>query len=349
MGHETMPPAVASDEAGPVSDISPRSPKRAKLSDGDLPSAFAVCQKLLGTANDAPVPLLPPTLVANGKTRNDLAKFRKIFDDHGFRTSIIISPRPALSIYKESCFLNENDPAETVAGKEFLVVLFGMHPDQSSMENLYASSVKNVYCLLMFCHRLRQACPEALKSEALEMNVAANEELCRSLACRPHEMSTSMLSGMVPERVAQIIQHAVNVDPRIRTEQLEHEYERITLRNSTLSNAHVQLFLQAHDCDVKDVLLKRSHVTKYERFSISLYDSEIDLIKPPRFTFLPCLEKALTGGPEAIAAAMVDSFWSHLLCRGYFATNSIKTELTPGLEKYFLSGIAKDLTIPFRL
>jgi hypothetical protein len=70
---------------------------------------------------------------------------------------------------------------------------------------------------------------------------------------RPSEINISMVSGMVPERVAQIIQHAVNIDPRIRAEQLEHEYERITLRNSTLLNAHVQLFLQGHDCDMKDV------------------------------------------------------------------------------------------------
>jgi hypothetical protein len=346
-----MPPAVTSDEADPVSDISPRSPKRVKLSDGVPPATLALCQKLLETTNDAPVPLLPLTLVPNGKAGNDLDKVRTIFDDHGFRTSIVISPRPALSVYKDSCFLNGNDPAETIAeqiaGKEFLIILFGMHLEQSSIEKFYASSVKNVYCLLMFCHCLREACPEALKNQALEKSVAANEELCRSLASRPYEMSG--VAAMVPERVAQIIQHVVQVDPRIRVQQLEHEYERITLRNSTLSNAHVQLFLEAHDCVVKDIFLKRSHVAKYERFSISLYDPELDLLKPPRFIFLPCLEMALTEGPEAIALAMVDSFWSHLLRRGYFATKAIKTELAPDLEKYFLSGVSRDLTTPLQL
>jgi hypothetical protein len=336
----TMPPAV-------TNDISPRSPKRVKLSDGVPSATLTVCQKLLETTNDAPIPLLPLTLVANGKTGNNLDKVRTIFDDHGFRTSIVISPRPALSVYKDSCFLNGNEPAETIAGKEFLIILFGMHLEQSSMEKFYASSVKNAYCLLMFCRCLREACPEALKNQALEKSVAANEELCRSLASRPNEMSG--VAAMVPERVAQIIQHAVQVDPRIRVEQLEHEYERIALRNSTLSNAHMQLFLEAHDCVVKAIFLKRSHVAKFERFSISLYDPELDLLKPPRFTFLPCLEIALTEGPEPIAAAMVNSFWSHLLRWGYFATKAIKSELTPDLEKYFLSGVSQDLTTPLQL
>jgi hypothetical protein len=342
-----MPPAVTNEEADPVSDISPRSPKRVKLSDGVSPATLTACQKLLETTNDVPVPLLPVTLVANGKTGNDVDKVRTIFDDHGFRTTIVISPRPALSVYKDSCLLNGNDSDETIAGKEFLIILFGMHPEQSSMEKFYASSVKNAYCLLMFCGRLREACPEALTNQALEQSVAANEELCRSLASRPHEVAA--VAAMVPERVAKMIQHAVQVDPRIRVEQLEHEYERIALRNSTLSNAHVQLFLEAHDCVVKDIFLKRSHVAKYERFSISLYDSELDLLKPPRFTFLPCLKMALTEGPEPIAAAMVDSFWSHLLRRGYFATKAIKSELTPDLEKYFLSGVLQDLTTPLQL
>jgi hypothetical protein len=346
-----MPPAVTSDEAetDPVSDVSPRSPKRIKLSDGVIPSAtLAMCQKLLETTNDAPVPLLPLTLVANGKTGNDLDKVRTIFDDHGFRTSIVVSPRSALSVYKDSCVLNgNNDLAETISGKEFLILLLGMHLEQSSMEKFYASSVKNVYCLLMFCHCLREACPEALKNQALEQSVAANEELCRSLAGRPSEISG--VAAMVPERVAQMIQHVVQIDPRIRVQQLEHEYERIALRNSTLSNAHVQLFLEAHECVVQNIFLKRSHAAKYERFSITLYDSELDLLKPPRFTFLPCLEMALTEGPEAIAAAMVDAFWSHLLRRGYFATKAIQSELTLDLEKYFLSGISQDLTTPLQL
>jgi hypothetical protein len=61
-----------------------------------LPRAFKICQALLATTSACPTPSLPTSLTSV-KTKNDLEKLRKLFDDHGFRTSVVMSPRPALS------------------------------------------------------------------------------------------------------------------------------------------------------------------------------------------------------------------------------------------------------------
>ena len=52
------------------------------------------------------------------------------------------------------------------------------------------------------------------------------------------------LSASVPERSMNLIRHIHSAEPRNRMEQLEHEYQRILLWNSTLSNALVTLFLK---------------------------------------------------------------------------------------------------------
>jgi hypothetical protein len=329
----------------------PPSPKKAKLTDDEkLPVGFAACKSLLETSIAAPVAVIPSSLVKD-KTLNDANKLRKILDDHGFRTSIVSSPRVGVSIYKDSCCLDETDSTEIAPGKEFLVTLFGMHSDQPDMEAFYAASVKGAYCLLLFCSRLREACRDAMTDAALKRMVAETEQLCRmgSLSAAKAADEMGKVSRIASERATQLIVHAVKVDPRLRTEQLENEYERFLVRNSTLSNAHVQLFLEAHDCVIKDVILKRSSDVKHDRITICLYKPEDDEVEPPRFTFLPSLHKALTEGPESIATAMVDSFWSHLLHRGYFATDATKNELAADLHMFFLSGIASDLSVPLEL
>ena len=111
----------------------------------------------------------------------------------------------------------------------------------------------------------------------------------------------------------------------------------------------MQLFLTAHECSIKDIYFKQSHLPKYERITVYLYDPDIDEFKPPPFTFLPSLHLLLEQGPEALVQDMIQSFWSHLLRHGYFATPAIRNEFTPDLEKYFLSGIAQNPNIPLLL
>jgi hypothetical protein len=332
-------------------------PKKARVEakDETLPREFLYCQKLLATSAEKPVPTIPLTLTLGGKTRNDLTKVRKIMDAHGFRTSVIASPRAALSVYKDSCHLGDSIEEEILPGKTFLVTTFGLHPDQTEMERFYATSIKNVYCLLLFCKRLREACRGALQNERVAKLVEENEQLCRTLGSMSNKDPKALeqahaLSSLVPKRVAKLIQLTVQAEYRNRVEQLEHEYERIALWNSTLSNALVTLFLKEHDLCIKDIFFKRSsHQPQYERIAIYVYDPEIDHCKPPHFLFMPSVKTAMEEGPEIIVEKMMDSFWSHLLRHGYFATATMKKNLDADLERFFLSGIAKDLKIPLQL
>jgi hypothetical protein len=269
-----------------------------------------------------------------------------LFDKHGFRTSVVMSPRPALSIYKDSCLLSSSD----AAAKEFLLTMLGMHPSQDDMERWYTVSAKKVYCLLLFCNLLRKLCPAAASNFAVDALLIENETLCRSLgATGTTSDEINRVSATVMERVAALTQAVVEADARIRAEQLQHEFDRLTYRNSTMSNAAMQLFLDFHGCSIKDIYFKRSHLPKYERITVYLYDPDIDEFKPPPFTFLPSLHRALEDGPEALVQDMIQSFWGHLLRHGYFATPKIRQEFTPELEKYFLSGIAQNPNIPLLL
>jgi hypothetical protein len=333
-------------------EANPPNPKKARVDTKQeaLTAEFAYCQKLLLTSDEKPVPTIPSTL-QNPNTRNNLGKLRKLMDDHGFRTSMIASPRAALSVCKDSCTLEEGD--DDNEGKTFLVTTFGLHPDQMKMEHFYATSIKNVYCLMLFCKRLREACQGALKDEQVARLVSENEQLCRALGSMTEDSKAleqaHALSSSVPKRVANLIQLAAQAEPRNRVEQLKHEYDRIALWNSTLSNALVSLFLKEHNCCIKDVFFKRSHQPQYERITIYLYDPEIDHYKPPHFLFMPSVKTAVEKGPKAIVEEMIQSFWSHLLRHGYFVTGTMKEELNADLERFFLSGITHDVKIPLQL
>jgi hypothetical protein len=178
-----------------------------------------------------------------------------------------------------------------------------------------------------------------------------NETLCRSLCVArtfvvddAHKLSTT-----VSERVAELIKSIIDNDSRLRVEQLQHEFERIAFQNSTMANASVQLFLDAHSCCIKEVYFKRSHLENYQRIALYFYSPEVDELKPPPFTFLPSLHRALESGPEGLVQDMIRSFWGHLLRHGYFSTPAMKSEFTPDLEKYFLSGITQNVNIPLLL
>ena len=103
---------------------------------------------------------------------------RRLFDYHDFRTSIISSPRSALSIYKDSCYLSPSPATKEEAesssvveedkedvdnnsnnhkyyGKEFLLSMIGMHHKQSIIEEIYARYIKPIYCLSRFCQCIK--------------------------------------------------------------------------------------------------------------------------------------------------------------------------------------------------
>jgi len=103
-----------------------------------------ICLSLLDKKGNAS--LVAAACCPDGKqpTGIDLSKVRSVFDFHGFRTSVVKSPRLALSIYKDSCVLDleqTNGSIDFLGGKAFLVSIFGCHPLQSNIERLYLSTV----------------------------------------------------------------------------------------------------------------------------------------------------------------------------------------------------------------
>ena len=328
-------------------------PKKARIEKEGESMEFKLCKQLLVPADGCEIPTLPASLIKDGKTRNDIQKLRKLFDLHGLRTSVIASPREALSVYKDSCQVDDSDSFEFLPGKIFLVSLFGLHTKQPAMERLYTSHFKNLYCLFLFCKRLRQACPKATEDDGVAKLLAENEELYSIFKLDKGDQKfmeqVFALSSSINERVMSLIHKVVEVEPRNRVEQLEHDYQRIVLWNSTLSNALVSLFLKEHACDIKDVFFKRSHQLKYERITIYLYDPEIDHYKPGHFLFMPSVNTAMEKGPEAIVEAMILSFWSHLLRHGYYATRDMQEKLKKELKVFFLSGLTHDVRIPLQL
>ena len=402
-----MPPAIVkesddvvrvrnSSSAVSISSTSSSSNKRAKrgdehcydtaaAADADRAVLAACCRALLlqhhqdedGSSNKleaVPASLMLMRRSSDGtKSSSKLDQLRTLFDQHGLRTSILSSPRRALSVYKDSCVLVENsgnkknDATVSISeGKEFLVILFGLHPQQTEMERFYADAgVKDLYCLRLFARRIRQACAVAGVEQSAKLLALLQETeqyVCETLAEAAAAKNGTAITTKKEKlqqaaarcacTVAQIRQLAVASDPQhgLRESQVDHEYHRILLHNSTLSNAYLSLLTEHHGLIIKDVYLKRCPwQPQYERITIYLYDSEIDEFHPPRFTFLPCLRLALDHGPEIVAQKMVEAFWDSLLRRGYFPTAAMKAAIGPQLQRYLLSGLAQNPALPLLL
>eukprot|EP00977_Amphora_coffeiformis_P016476 scaffold5108_cov172-Amphora_coffeaeformis.AAC.25 len=290
---------------------------------------------------------------------NSTERMKSYLDYHGFRTAIVRSPREAISIYKDSCILRAGH--DETHDKAKLLAMLGTHPAQDMLESLYANHVKQIYCLLLYCQRIREACTTAVEySTDLVSMLDANEQDCLAAgySASNDDATTRIsfdmdqcrrLSSQVSERVIRLMQSILQADHLIRPDQLQHEYERIVWHNTTYANAIFQKWLCDNNTCVKDIYYKRSHIPKYERFTVYLYDSHLDPLRPPPFVWMPSLSLAIEKGPEAMAQAMTGAFWSHLLRRGYFATEKMQTDLSPELEKYFLFGISNDLTVPLLL
>lgn len=157
------------------------------------------------------------------------------------------------------------------------------------------------------------------------------------------------LSSSVPRLVSSLNQLIEKAEPRFRVEYLEREYQHIALCNSSLSNTLVTLFTHEHRCTIKEISFKQSPQAKFERITIYFYDPQFDHYKPPHFLFLPCLSAVLRQGPEAVVEEMVETFWSHLIRQGYFATKALKDQFNLDLHEFFLSGLAEDTKLPVLL
>lgn len=279
--------------------------------------------------------------LAGMKIKNDITKLRALFDGLGFRTTIIESPRQAMSVYLDSCECNACSP------KAFLSTMIGMNPMQADLERLYGKSVRDTWCLMLFCKRIKEAC-----------NVVVNEakfggnDLHKILDETIRSCKSFINEDIIPlpfnqrERIIEIQKMAEAVDDRVRLDQLEREFDRIQACNSTLSNAMARLLFDFHESDVKDVVFKQSHMPQYQRLSFYLYDPDIDEVKPSQFLFLPCLHKLLMKGYKEIVNLMADTFWKEMLQRGYFASASARAAIEPSLKRYIESGLTKNPSVP---
>jgi hypothetical protein len=289
---------------------------------------------------------IPDELAAKTKVHNDIEKFRALFDDGGdgqlgFRTTIVQSPRKAVSIYLDSCKC-----VEMASPKAFLSTMIGTNPAQADLETFYANNVREIWCLRLLCKRIAEGCSAAIKDNPGGNDLAKILDETAGLCQSVIQHDIKRLPFDERERAMDIRTMAAAVDQRVRLDQLERELDRIQAHNSTLSNAMVRMLFDFHNIVVKDVVYKHSHLPQYQRLSFYLYDPEIDELKPPTFLFMPCLHVMLRQGYEDIARRMVDAFWKEMLKRGYFASASTRSTIEPSLTRYIESGLTTNPHVP---
>ena len=369
----------------------------------------------------------PPPRRRRISLKNNVHTLRKIFDVHGFRTSIISSPRIGLSIYKDSFVTTTPTPPPTTTttttsdvvnilddGRVYLITMFGLHEQQLQLEHVYKTQIKDIYCLWLFCQRIMEVMmiislptqlptPPPLSTATTTTSTTANNDhhnnhynqlgsfinslqtQCYDILIRNStngefimmmdndssfdipKLSISNVSKYVTELIDMVYQqhqsHKKNqqhIQHSIRKEQLQREYDRIQIHNSTLSNALLTKFISAHNNDliIKDVYFKHCHNSnnpnqnkQYERITIYLYDPTIDQYsaKPTssvQFIFMPCIHKLMNYGIQYIVENYIlKTFYQQLLhIGGYYISKEMKVKLHQPLLQFFTSGIISNNT-----
>ena len=389
-----LAPLLAADTAA----MTPPPSKRAKvelLPTGEQPKEadIPVVPSVLSAADVRPLlQCLPLLLNAAGPTAsssptgNSITKMRDFFCAHGFRTSLVTAPREGLSIYLDSVrnvVNNSQEQQDTQTDKmsSYLMALLGLHPDQNALEQCYSTTVREVYCMKLFCQHVRLALggsggSSSSDEKAGKLLATLEGEIDTSIAITnaditanlvlvnragtdsPNAVASSFLATInnlqqlassAPKIMSSLIHDLGEAEHNLRPDQLQREYDSIRSHNSTYANALMQLFLETHRCSIKEIQLRRSHLPKYERLTLFLYDPNIDETKPPTFTFLPSLRRIIDDGVEAVVDQMVESFWNRLVRLGYFATSDLKHGVSSELRQYFLLGLTKDTSLPFLL
>jgi hypothetical protein len=326
-------------------------------------------------------------------TINDLAR---LLQDLGFRTSMVLSPKPALSVYKDSLTQSitdrsvnsettneEDDDQSTIENQVrlFFVVLFGMHPHQKDMEELYASTFKHVWCLLLFCSRLQEL-EKRTVSKSHNHNDEAHDGYNNDESCMLQNLliesldelarlsnSPVMLSSLsssqqkpldTPDFASRRLKTLLDLAElllQFPRHLLDREYERICTQNATLSNAFLQLLrnrairrsgddlsLECGGWNVTRIDFHPSTLTAFERFKVYVAPAPEQQIKTTTATtlLLPCLHSIVTRGLHDTARNMVETFWSYLLLHlRYFATRQLRDMTSPHLHQFFISGLVE--------
>jgi len=187
--------------------------------------------------------------------------------------------------------------------------------------------------------------------------------------------------------LSRLVSKLTDIDHTLRTDQLLHEYNRISYENCTLANACLQrwlLLLNANDIDnnakqkkqsryeLDEVYYKPSPMGRYfpKHERITMYMKDLDAVEPKegKFIFLPSLTQILTLRSAAAAATtvannnnkhpldsvindMISTTWENLFRNGYYVDTERKEYLGPLLHKFYLSGLldGKDGNMPILL
>lgn len=336
---------------------------------------------------------LPPN--NNNNADETISTFRELWNVHGFRTSMVTSPRPAVSIYLDSCTsrhdVNEKEPstisADNEVGRDYLLTCIGMHPSQLSIEHVYSSIIKNIYCMVLFLKRMRNVRQDDMNNEELKQIISSWEENVEKVLFNfdgkePNITLMQELSDSSTRIISQVLSKLTDIDHTLRSDQLLHEYNRITFENCTLANACLQRWLNINNTDgnnnnnkqmydLDEVYYKASppgrYLPKYER--ITIYMKDPDAVEPKnhqKFIFLPSLTQILTSRAknkdsnngsqvghvlDSVVNDMISTTWETLLRSGYYVDETRKGCLEPELKKFYLSGLlcGKEGNVPILL
>ncbi|KAG7370929.1 hypothetical protein IV203_019499 [Nitzschia inconspicua] len=301
--------------------------------------SFRYIQHRLFSSTDQNSIIIPSSLVTVPPIGNNVDLLQDILQNHGFRTSKVSTPRPAVSVYTDrnnkSTILRAPNADDA---RRFLLIALGLDPYQSDLEVTYERSFRERWCILQLCEKLRRTYFSVQdRTEDENDRILLEEELHRvNESCRRNITETPQVTVTTT-----LIKLATSVKNRRglfhRAEEWERDYQRIQAMNSTLANVYLTLLQDRHQIKIHDMLFKPGEA-KFERITIILDDSENQSRKPP-FTLLPCASHFMTMGVTGVASIMVDSFFDRLLRLGYYAPSIIKEVIGEQLLFYFAHGL----------
>ena len=297
---------------------------------------------------------LPQTLLApeNNNAATDhsdddkVSAFRSQWTNHGFRTTVVSSPRCAVSVYLDSCrsppknnkeqqiISSKEKSAQQNAGRQFLLTCIGMHTDQLELEsNMYQSVLKKCWCFKLFLDKLTRVREHDMREESVDDVVKEwKDELTKLIGGGENyngssskydvmekdkrELLLQQLSNKVPTMLSNLIVKLTDIDHSLRIEQLLQEYNRIEWENSSLANACLQRWLSSSNgCqyDLDQVYFKFSppgrYTPKYERITIYFKnDNEHhEEISSSKLTLIPSLTQILNRDTLKAASHPIDT------------------------------------------
>jgi hypothetical protein len=294
--------------------------------------------------------------------------------------------------------------------RAFWILLLGMHPHQSKIEQAYRQFFREEYCLLLLLDMLRDRLATRIGAPALAAD-AADAIASAPIEERAHDqrqvksievLQTQCLDLMLSRlsngcfRLSRSSSNEVDKALRWRMDgegeqadccefgntdgddivdvpslfdwlhakvfaggasiplctvgQLRAEHARIFARNSTLSNAYLQLW--QHRCRVRQSALHLTRLEyhaspnpKFERFKLFVFASSHIEVKRRQnegtgLTLLPCLPQLVNQGIDATTRYLVELFWEYLdrFCH-YQSTCDLRRSVSPSLSQLFSSGL----------